>query len=79
MNGPSDSLDDLEGDVRHLSTLILTIYDVATEKPMPENETYRAIMIQTLDLLWIARDLAEKLEATAAACHRKVMAERKAA
>ena len=78
MTGPSDSLDDLEGDIRHLSTLILTIYDVATERPMPEDAGARITMQQVLDLLWIARDMAEKMEAAASACHSKVLAERKA-
>jgi hypothetical protein len=73
MTGPSDDLNDLESDIRHVSTLLSATYDIAIQTPMPE-------AMQTVqDLLWIARDLAEKLVATAEACHQKVLDERKAA
>ncbi len=74
---PSDSLDDLEGDIRHVSTLIRTTHDVLIETPMPEDESVAKVMQQVLDLLWIARDMGEQLTATASACHHKVMSERK--
>jgi hypothetical protein len=41
MTAPSDDLNDLEGDTRHLSTLINTIFDVAIEIPMPTDEAPR--------------------------------------
>ncbi|UVK43263.1 hypothetical protein BPNPMPFG_005041 [Mesorhizobium sp. AR07] len=70
MSGPSDNLNDLEGDILNLSTLMSVIFDVVVESDTDAN-------IQRL--LWIARDLAEQLTATASACHHKVMSERRAA
>jgi ABC-type transporter Mla subunit MlaD len=70
----SDNLNDLEGDIRNLSTLINTIVDVTCEAD-PNRET----MQQVQNLLWIARDLGERLIETASACHHKVMDESKAA
>ncbi|RWN95196.1 MAG: hypothetical protein EOS05_10380 [Mesorhizobium sp.] len=78
MSGPSDDLNDLEGDIRHLSTLIETTFDVATGNPMPSGEASET-MQKVLHLLWIARDLTERLSETASACHNKVIGERKAA
>lgn len=72
MTAPSDNLNDLEGDIRHLSTLIEATFDVATGRPMPVGEASET-MQKVLHLLWIARDLAERLSETASACHQKVM------
>lgn len=77
MSAPSDSLDDLESDIRHVSTLIRTTYDVAIETPMPADESIAAAMQQVHDLLWIARDLSGNLIDAAAACHSRVMTERR--
>lgn len=46
MTGPSDSLDDLKGDIRNLSTLLRSRYDVAADKPMPEDEGIAKAMQQ---------------------------------
>ncbi|MER9691960.1 hypothetical protein NKJ16_08480 [Mesorhizobium sp. M0179] len=73
MNAPSDSLDDLESDIRHVATLIRTTYDVAVETPMPENASIAHAMQQVQDLLWIARDLSSNLIAAADACHTKAL------
>jgi hypothetical protein len=70
MTGPSDNLNDLEGDISNLATLVATIADIA-------GDTTTDSKVQ--DLLWIARDLTERLVETASACHHKVMSERKAA
>ncbi|TPJ50636.1 MULTISPECIES: hypothetical protein [unclassified Mesorhizobium] len=69
MTGPSDNLNDLEGDICNLSTLLETIFDVAVESEDAKVQ----------QLLWIARDQAKRLTETAAACHHKLMSERKAA
>ncbi|TPJ52691.1 hypothetical protein [Mesorhizobium sp. B2-6-4] len=69
MTGPSDNLNDFEGDIANLATLVNTIVDVAVETDTDAN-------VQRL--LWIARALAKQLTETAAACHHKVMSERKA-
>ncbi|MER9524098.1 hypothetical protein NKI96_10985 [Mesorhizobium sp. M0292] len=73
MSGPSDNLNDLEGDITNLSTLISTIVTVSDAGS--DDKT----MQQVQHLLWIARDLTERLTETAAACHQKLMDERKAA
>ena len=63
-----------EGDIRNLQSLVEVIIDVAAE-----HDSSDKIMMQVQHLLWIARDLAERLTEAAAACHHKVMDERKAA
>lgn len=70
MSGPSDNLDDLEGDITNLSTLMGVTVTAAVESDTDAKVQH---------LLWIARDLTERLSETAAACHQKVMDERKAA
>lgn len=70
MSGPSDNLNDLEGDITNLKTLMGVIFTEAVE-----SDTDAKVQ----QLLWIARDLTERLSETVAACHHKVMNESKVA
>jgi hypothetical protein len=64
---------DLESDVAHLAVLIGTILDVSVNIASADAEVNKVNA-----LLWIARDLSERLVDTAAACHSKVIADRTA-
>jgi hypothetical protein len=76
MTGPSDSLDDLESDVRHVSTLISAAYDIAIQAALLVGDEQRKPWCQVLDLIQIACCISEQTVDTAAACHQKVLDER---
>ncbi len=79
MTHPSDSLDELTADIRHLSTLIGLIPHVAidiVDADKEQCERTKKEVGEVTDLLWIARDLVEQISENGAACHGKVIAER---
>lgn len=82
MTRSSDSLDNLTGDLRHLSTLVQQITNLAMDIIAPDKQqceqTKKEVTVVT-DLLWIARDMVEAIAENSDAVHHKVLAERNAA
>lgn len=81
MTRPSESMDDLTGDLRHLSTLIGVITNKAIDIIDPDKqqcEQTKKELGELSDLLWIARDMVEQVADNGEACHRKAIAERNA-
>jgi hypothetical protein len=76
MTGPSSDLNDLESDIRHVSTLISAAYDIALHAALPIGDEQRKPWCQVLDLIQIACRISEQTVAAAAACHQKVLDER---
>ena len=72
MTTPSHDFDDLENDIGNLAVLVDTITSAALDIADPNDDLKR---VQAL--LWIARDLSERLVDAAAACHSQIIAERK--
>lgn len=81
MTCPSDDLNDLTRDLRHLATLIGMITNMAIDVIEPDKSTadYQRDVGAMSDLLWIARDMVEAVADNSDAAHRKVLAERNAA
>ncbi|TIU00967.1 MAG: hypothetical protein E5W55_01570 [Mesorhizobium sp.] len=78
MTRPSNSLDDLQSDIAHLSTLINVITDKALDICNPDmSEGTRSELKDVTGLLWIARDLAEQITANAEACQRRIIEDRR--
>lgn len=73
MSAVSNDMRDLESNVAHLAVLLGTILDVSTSIASVDEEVSRVSA-----LLWIARDLSERLVDAAAACSSKMLAERRA-
>ncbi|WP_210203098.1 hypothetical protein [Pseudaminobacter soli (ex Li et al. 2025)] len=67
-------MDDLESEIGHLAALIGTIADIAIEIPGSD-----PTMNRVNALLWIARDLSERLVDATTACHSKIIADRSSA
>ncbi|MFK0688028.1 hypothetical protein ACFX5Q_07460 [Mesorhizobium sp. IMUNJ 23033] len=80
MSAPSNSLDDLQSDIGNLAHLLAVLYDQTTEQQFERADGSRNTHADEIHALaMIARDLAERLNASADACHHKVIADRKAA
>lgn len=54
------AFDEVSGDARNLAVLVATATEIAIDFP-PEPDAYQDHMNRVCSLLWIARDLAEKL------------------
>jgi hypothetical protein len=76
MMRPSDDMNDLTSDIRHLSTLVGVITSMTIDIINPDRtiEDYRRAVNEVTDLLWIARDMVEQLVENGEACHDKVLA-----
>lgn len=64
MTRPSADMNDVESDIGHLRTLIAVVTGMAIDldKPSPEQNDIS-------NLLWIARDLVEQIDANITAAH----------
>jgi hypothetical protein len=76
MMRPSDDMNDLTSDIRHLSTLVGVITSMTIDIINPDRtiEDYRKAVNEVTDLLWIARDMVEQLVENGEACHDEVLA-----
>ncbi|PAP94542.1 hypothetical protein, partial [Mesorhizobium wenxiniae] len=77
MTAPSDDLNDLQSDIGNLHQLLEVLYDQTGEQEFQRDGKRIALADQIHALAMIARDLAERLNASADACHTKVMADAK--
>lgn len=64
MTRPSDNLNDVESDIGHLRTLITVVTGMAIDLENPSSEQN-----DISNLLWIARDLVDQIDANIAAAH----------
>jgi hypothetical protein len=71
---PSNDMNNLTSDIRHLSTVVGVITSMALDIADPDKQ-----LNEICDLLWIARDMVEQLVENGEACHDKVLAETAAA
>ncbi len=75
-------MNDLVSDIAHLRTLISVTSDRVLDIVDPNKQqcdATRAGVSEASDLLCIARDMAEALEARSEACHRQMIEEMKTA
>lgn len=79
MRAPSDNLDNLQSDIGTLAHLLAVIYDRSTEQEFAKPDGSRNTQADELSALaMIARDLAERVNASADACHTRVIADARA-
>ncbi|PSJ55783.1 hypothetical protein [Pseudaminobacter soli (ex Li et al. 2025)] len=64
MSAPANDFNDVESEIGHLAALIGTITDIVFEMPGSD-----ATMHRVGSLLWIARDLSERLVETTTVCN----------
>ncbi|RWM76683.1 MAG: hypothetical protein EOR81_21765 [Mesorhizobium sp.] len=75
----ASSLSDLQSDIGNLHHLLEVLYDQTGEQEFQRDGKRIALADQIHALAMIARDLAERLNAAADACHTKVIADAKKA
>ncbi|BAV45833.1 Uncharacterized protein MLTONO_0930 [Mesorhizobium loti] len=80
MNGPSDNLNDLEGDIGLLAHLLEVLCEEANDQEFVRPDGTRITSADRLcALATIARDMGVRMVETAAACHQVVLDERRKA
>jgi hypothetical protein len=78
MNAPSDSMGDLQCDIGNLHHLLSIMCQQVNEQEFVRPDGSRNTFADEIcALAMIARDLAERLNEAAEACHSKVMADAK--
>jgi hypothetical protein len=76
MSVPSNSLDNLQGDIGNLAVLLGVLCDRTNDQEFARPDGSRVILADEISALaHIARDLAERLNEAAEACHNKVVAD----
>lgn len=81
MTPRSDDMNDLEGDIRHLSTLLGIVTSMAidiVDGSKTQCETTKKEIGTVCDLLWIARDMGEAIAINSEAAHKRVLIEKNA-